>query len=75
MGLISRRMDVLYAERNKRVEIATGSYSATGDSLQHIYSVLVSKNHRNVQSECLVHEFFFPQVFLTILIMVIEQLC
>ena len=62
-GLISRKTDVLYAERNKRAEVATGSYSATGDSLQHIYSVPVSKNHRNIRSECLVQEFFFFTCF------------
>ena len=40
------------------MEVATGSYSVTGDSLQYIYSVPVTKNHRNIRSRCLVHEFF-----------------
>ena len=51
-------MEVLYAELNKRAEAATSSYSVTGDSLQYIYSVPVTKNHRNIRSRCLVHEFF-----------------
>ena len=59
MGLISEKMEVLYAELNKRAEAATGSYSVTGDSLQYIYFVPVTKNHRNIRSRCLVHEFFF----------------
>ena len=65
-------MDVLYAELNKRAEAATGSYSVKGSSSQYIYSVPVSKNHQNIQSRCLVYEFSFT--FLTILIMVREQL-
>ena len=65
-------MDVLYAKRDKRAEAATGSYSVKGNSLQYIYSVPVSKNHQNIQSRCLVYEFSFT--FLTILIMVREQL-
>ena len=58
-GLISEKTEVLYTELNERAEAATGSYSGTGDSLQHIYSVPVSKNHRNIQSRCLVHEFYY----------------
>ena len=57
-----------YAELNERAEAATDSYSVTSDSLQYIYSVLVTKNHRNIQSRRLVHEFFFTNIFLTILI-------
>ena len=53
----------LYIELNERAETATGSYSGTGDSLQHIYSVPVSKNHRNIRSRCLVHEFSFTDIF------------
>ena len=53
----------LYAELNKRAEAAVSSYSATGDFLQYIYSVLVAKNHQEVQFRCLVHEFFFGDVF------------
>ena len=34
---------------NERAEAATVSYSVTGDSLQYIYSVPVTKNHRNTQ--------------------------
>ena len=45
-------MEVLYAELNKRAEAATSSYSVTGDSLNYIYSVLVTKNHQNIQSRC-----------------------
>ena len=65
-------MDILYAKLDKRAEAATGSYSVKGNSLQYIYSVPVSKNHQNIQSRCLVYEFSFT--FLTILIMVTEQL-
>ena len=49
----------LYTELNERAEAATGSYSGTGDSLQYIYCVPISKNHRNIRSRCLVHEFSF----------------
>ena len=55
-------MDVLYAERNKGAEAATGSYSVTGKSLQYIYSVPVSKNHRNIQSRCLVYVDIFNDI-------------
>ena len=61
--LISEKTEVLFIELNQREEAATGSYSGTGDSLQHIYSVPVSKNHRNIQSGCLVHEFSFTDIF------------
>ena len=54
-GLISEKTDILYAELNERAEAATGSYSVTGDSLQRICSVPVTKNHRNIRSRCLVH--------------------
>ena len=62
-GLISEKTEVLYAELNKRTEAATVSYSVTDDSLQYIYSVLVTKNHRNIRSRCLVHEFSFTDIF------------
>ena len=62
-GLILGKTEVLYAELNERAEAATGSYSVTGDSLQYIYSVPVSKNHRNMRSRCLVHEFSFTDIF------------
>ena len=52
-GLISDKTDVLYVERNERVETATGSCSVTRDSLQYNYSVPVTKNHRKIQSRCL----------------------
>ena len=55
-GLLSEETEVLYAELDERAEAATGNYSVTGDSLQYIYSVPVTKNHRNIQSRCLVHD-------------------
>ena len=45
------------------MEAATSSYSATGEFLRYIYSVLVANNHHNIQSRCLVHEFSFTDVF------------
>ena len=48
MRLISEKTEVLYTELNEIVEAATCSYSVTGDSLQYIYSVPVTKNHRNI---------------------------
>ena len=63
MGLISEKTEVLYTELNERAEAATSSYSETGDSLQCIYSVPVSKNHWNIRSRCLVHEFSFKDIF------------
>ena len=62
-GLVSEKTEVLYAELNQTVEAATGSYSITGDSLQYIYSVPVTENHRNIRSRCLVHEFSFTDIF------------
>ena len=56
-------MEVLHAELNERAEVATGSHSVTDDSLRYVYSVLVTKNHRNIQSRCLVHEFSFTDIF------------
>ena len=35
MGLFSEKMEGLCAKLNGRAKVATGSYSATGDSLQH----------------------------------------
>ena len=63
MGLISEKPEVLYAELNERAEAAISSYSVTGDSLQYTYSVRVSKNHRNIRSRCLLHEFSFTDIF------------
>ena len=48
-GLLSEKTEALCAELNERAEAATGSYSVTGDSLQYIYSVPVTKNHRNIR--------------------------
>ena len=62
-GLISEKTKVLYAELKERAEAATGSYSVTGDSLQYTYAVPVTKNHQNIQSRCLVHEFSFTDIF------------
>ena len=63
MGLIFEKTDVLYAELNERAETATGSYSVAGDSLQYIYSVPVSKKHRNIRSRCLVYKFSLTDIF------------
>ena len=62
-GLISEKTKVLYAELNERAEAATGSYSVTDNSLQYIYSVPMTKNHQNIRSRCLVHEFSFTDIF------------
>ena len=51
-GLISEKTEALYAELNERAKAATSSYSATGDFLRHIYSVLVSMNHQKIRSWC-----------------------
>ena len=58
-----KKTEVLYAELNERAEAATGSNSVTGDFLQYIYSVLVTKNHRDIRSRCLVHQFSFTGIF------------
>ena len=62
-GLISEKTEVLYAELNERPEAAISSYYVTGDFLQYIYSVLVTKNHQNVRSSCLVYELSFTDIF------------
>ena len=62
-GLISEKTEVLHAELNKRAVAATGSYSVIGDSLQYIYSVPMTKNHRNIQSRYLGPEFSFTDIF------------
>ena len=46
MRLISEKNGILCAELDEKAEAATRNYSATGDSLQYIYSVPVTKNHR-----------------------------
>ena len=48
-GIISEKTEVLYVELNERAEAVTGSYSVTGDSLQYIYSVPVTKNHQSIR--------------------------
>ena len=62
-GLASEKTEALYAELNKTVEAATSSYSATGEFLRYIYSVLVAKDHENIQSRCLVHGSSFTDIF------------
>ena len=59
--LIPEKTEFLLAELNKRAEAATGGYSATGDLLQYIYSVLVTKDHQKFRSGSLVHEFSFKE--------------
>ena len=61
--LISEKTEALYAERNKRVEVVTSRYSATGNILQYIYSVLKAKNHQIIRSRCLFQKFSFTAVF------------
>ena len=68
-GVSFWKTEALYAELNRRAEEATSSYSATGKFLQYIYSMLVAKNDQKIWPRCLFHRYF-----LTILIMVTEQL-
>ena len=49
-GLVSEKAEVLYPDLNERAEAVTSSYSVTGDSLRYIYSLPVTKNHRNIRS-------------------------
>ena len=62
-GLISEKTGDFYVGLNEIEKAAIGTYSVTGDSLQYIYSVLVTKNHRNIRSRCLVHEFSLTDIF------------
>ena len=55
---------VVYAELSETVEAANSGYSATGEFLRYIYSVLAAKNHQNIQSRCFVHQFSFTDIFL-----------
>ena len=48
---------------DESAEAATTSYSALGDFLQYIYSLLVAKNHQKIRSRCLVHEISFIDIF------------
>ena len=59
---ISEKTEALYAKINERVEVATSCYSVTGDFLQYIYSVPVTKNHQNIRSRYLVHKFSFTDI-------------
>ena len=63
MGLLSQKVEALYAETNERAEAATSSYSAAGNFLQYNYSVLVANNHQKIRSGCLVQQFPFTDVF------------
>ena len=50
MGLIFGETETFYVELNERAEAATSSYSEPGDVSQYIYSVLVAKNQKKIQS-------------------------
>ena len=45
------------------MEADLSNYFTTSEFLQYIYSVLVAKNHQKIRSGCLVHEFFFTDIF------------
>ena len=60
--LVSEKTEALFAELNERVEAATSSYSATGEFLQYIYSILIDKK-QTIRSMCLAHEFSFTDIF------------
>ena len=62
-GLLSEKTEVLYAELNESAETATSSYSAAGDFLQYIYSVIMAKNHQKIRSRRLVYELSFKDIF------------
>ena len=47
-GLISEKTEAFYAKLNERAEAGTISYSATGDFLQYIYSVLLAMSHQKI---------------------------
>ena len=47
---MSEKMEAFYVELNKTAEAATSNYSAPGDLSQYIYSVLVAKNQKKIQS-------------------------
>ena len=70
-GLVSGKMEPLHAELNKRMDPATSNYSATGEFLQYIYSVLVAKNHQKIRSRCLVHKFSVADIFLNFVLCVL----
>ena len=62
-GLISEKTEALYAKLNESAEAATSSYSVSGEFLQYIHSALVAKDHQNIRSRCLVHEFSLTDMF------------
>ena len=62
-GLLSEKTEVLSAELNESAEAATSSYTAAGNFLQYIYSVIMAKNHQKIRSRCLVYELFFKDIF------------
>ena len=62
-GLLSEKTEVLSAELNESGEAATSSYTAAGNFLQYIYSVIMAKNHQKIRSRCLVYELFFKDIF------------
>ena len=62
--LISEKNGSLYAELNEKVEASTSSYPVTGDFLQNIYSLPVTRIIRaTAQGVYLVHEFSFTDIF------------
>ena len=73
--MVFEKTEALYAELNERVEAAISSYSPTGEFLQHIYSVLVAKNHQKIQSKCLVHGFSFTDIILIAFYMALASCC
>ena len=72
MGLISQKTRALHLELNERANVATNSYSATGNFLQYIYYVLVAKNHLKINQSVQFINFHSQIFFLVILIMITE---
>ena len=71
-GLISEKTEALYVELNERAAAAISSYSAPDDFSQHTYSVFWLRIKR--KSKVFSSWIFLHKYFLTILIMVNEQL-
>ena len=63
VGVNFKKTEDLYTELNERAEAAASSYFVTGNFLQYIYSVQVTKNHQNIRSRCLAHEFSMTDIF------------
>ena len=61
-GLISEKMEAFYVEFNEKAEAASSSYPAPSDFSQYIYSVLVAKHQKKIQSRYLVYEFSFTDI-------------